>query len=168
MTDQGQNLQQQQQQAVQNAQEFYGRSIGRIKSQVQNYRSQLEQYAQQVPQGDAQAQIQEMTDSYLELEGSIDQAAQDMDVEDTMNQAAQDTQQQIMQTAQGAAQQVQDTAGQAVGQAQQAAGQAAGGDEEPRVTNAARRKAQELGVDLSTIRGTGSGGLITLNDVVGS
>ena len=65
MTDQGQNLQQQ---AVQNAQEFYGRSIGRIKSQVQNYRSQLEQYAQQVPQGDAQAQIQEMTDSYLELE----------------------------------------------------------------------------------------------------
>jgi pyruvate/2-oxoglutarate dehydrogenase complex dihydrolipoamide acyltransferase (E2) component len=79
---------------------------------------------------------------------------------------------QVGQVAQG----VQDTAGQAaqqgqqaVGQAaQQAAGQAAGGDEEPRVTNAARRKAQELGVDLSTIRGTGSGGLITLNDVVGS
>jgi pyruvate/2-oxoglutarate dehydrogenase complex dihydrolipoamide acyltransferase (E2) component len=65
---------------------------------------------------------------------------------------------------------VQDTAGQAAQQGQQAVGQATGGDgaEEPRVTNAARRKAQELGVDLSTIRGTGSGGLITLKDVVGS
>jgi pyruvate/2-oxoglutarate dehydrogenase complex dihydrolipoamide acyltransferase (E2) component len=184
-----------QQQAIQNAQNFYGQSIGRIKSQVQNYRSQLEQYSQQVPQGDAQAQIQEMIDSYTELEGSIDQAAQDMDVEDQMNQAAQDTSQQIMQTAQGAAQQVQDTAGQAAGQAQQAAGQATdqvgqaaqqgqqavgqaaqqgqqavGGDgpEEPRATNAARRKAEQLGVDLSTVKGTGSGGLITINDVVGS
>src|SRR3712207_2481373 len=122
---QGPNLQQQmQQQAIQNAQNFYGQSIGRIKSQVQNYRSQLEQYSQQIPQGDAQANIQEMIDSYTELEGSIDQAAQDMGVEDQMNQAAQDTSQQIMQTAQGAAQQVQDTAGQAVGQAQQMAGQA--------------------------------------------
>ncbi|MDQ5829869.1 MAG: E3 binding domain-containing protein [Actinomycetota bacterium] len=48
--------------------------------------------------------------------------------------------------------------------------QATGGDtaEEPKVTNAARRKAEELGVDLSTIEGTGSGGLITIKDVTGS
>jgi pyruvate/2-oxoglutarate dehydrogenase complex dihydrolipoamide acyltransferase (E2) component len=38
--------------------------------------------------------------------------------------------------------------------------------EEPRATNAARRKAEELGVDLSQIQGTGSGGLITIRDVV--
>ena len=79
---------------------------------------------------------------------------------------------------------VQDTAGQATDQAQQTAGQAtnqagqaaqqvqqaAGGDgaEGPRATNAARRRAQELGVDLSQVRGTGSGGLITIKDVVGS
>jgi pyruvate/2-oxoglutarate dehydrogenase complex dihydrolipoamide acyltransferase (E2) component len=51
----------------------------------------------------------------------------------------------------------------------QAAQQATGGEgEEPRATNAARRRAQQLGVDLSTIRGTGSGGLITIQDVVGS
>jgi pyruvate/2-oxoglutarate dehydrogenase complex dihydrolipoamide acyltransferase (E2) component len=56
-------------------------------------------------------------------------------------------------------------AGQAAQQGQQAVGQTAG---EPRATNAARRKAEQLGVDLSTIRGTGSGGLITINDVVGS
>src|SRR3712207_1782791 len=125
MTDQTPNLQQQNlQAATQNAQNFYGQSIGSLRSQVQNYRSQLEQYSQQISDGDAQAQIQEMVDSYIELESSIDQAAQDMGVEDQMNQAAEQTQQQIMQTAQGAAQQVQDTAGQAVGQAQQAAGQA--------------------------------------------
>jgi pyruvate/2-oxoglutarate dehydrogenase complex dihydrolipoamide acyltransferase (E2) component len=80
---------------------------------------------------------------------------------------------QAQDAAGGAAQQAQDTAGQAAQQGQQAVGQAAqqatGGDGgEPRATNAARRKAQELGVDLSTIRGTGSGGLITIQDVVGS
>jgi hypothetical protein len=37
--------------------------------------------------------------------------------------------------------------------------------DEPSATNAARRRAQELGVDLSTIQGTGSGGLITIRDV---
>jgi pyruvate/2-oxoglutarate dehydrogenase complex dihydrolipoamide acyltransferase (E2) component len=97
----------------------------------------------------------------------------------------------VQDTAGGAVQQVQDTAGQAAdqagqvaGQAQDAAGgavqqaqdtagqaqQAAGGDgtEEPRATNAARRKAEQLGLDLSTIQGTGSGGLITIRDVTGS
>jgi len=195
-----------QQQATQNAQNFYGQSIGSLKSQVQNYRSQLQQFSQTLPEGDAQAQIQEMVDSYIELESSIDQAAQDMGVEDQMNQAAEQTQQQIQQNLQGAAQQAQETAGQATDQAQQVAGQAtdqagqvagqaqeaaggaaqqaqdtagqaaqqgqqaAGGDgaEEPRATNAARRRARELGVDLSTLEGTGSGGLITIKDVVGS
>jgi len=77
---------------------------------------------------------------------------------------------QAQEAAGGAAQQAQDTAGQAAGQAQQATGQATGGGEaeEPRATNAARRRAKELGVDLSTIEGTGSGGLITIQDVVGS
>src|ERR671917_2735333 len=114
MTDQAPNLQQQNlQAATENAQNFYGQSIGSLKSQVQNYRSQLEQFSQQIPEGDAQAQIQEMVDSYIELESSIDQAAQDMGVEDQMNQAAEQTQQQIQQNLQGAAQQAQDAAGQA-------------------------------------------------------
>lgn len=37
-----------------------------------------------------------------------------------------------------------------------------------RVTSAAQRKAQELGVDLSRIEGSGVGGLVTLKDVVES
>jgi pyruvate/2-oxoglutarate dehydrogenase complex dihydrolipoamide acyltransferase (E2) component len=73
---------------------------------------------------------------------------------------------QVGQAAQG----VQDTAGQAAQQGQQAVGQATGGEgaEEPRVTNAAKRRAEEMGVDLSTIKGTGYGGLITIKDVTGS
>src|SRR5829696_4251882 len=87
---------------------------------------------------------------------------------------------QAQQAAGGATQQVQDTAGQVTDQAGQVAGQAqeavggltggqqGGGAEEPRATNAARRRARELGIDLSTVEGTGSGGLITIRDVVGS
>ena len=41
-------------------------------------------------------------------------------------------------------------------------------EEEPDITRAARQKAEELGVDLSQIEGTGSGGLITIRDVVRS
>ncbi|HKH37239.1 MAG TPA: E3 binding domain-containing protein [Rubrobacter sp.] len=69
------------------------------------------------------------------------------------------------QTAQDAA----DTAGQAVQQVGQAVDGAAGrngSEEEPKATNAAKRKAEELGVDLSRIQGSGAGGLITIKDVV--
>jgi len=85
---------------------------------------------------------------------------------DQAGQAAQG----VQDAAGGATQQAQETVGYAAEQAQNAAGQAAGEDEaeEPKATNAARRKAKELGVDLSTVEGTGSGGLITLKDVVGS
>ncbi len=77
---------------------------------------------------------------------------------------------QAQDAAGGATQQAQETVGYAAENAQNAPGQATGGGEaeEPRATNAARRRAKELGVDLSTIEGTGSGGLITIQDVVGS
>ena len=38
-------------------------------------------------------------------------------------------------------------------------------DGELRATTDARRKAEELGVDLSKVQGSGAGGLITLKDV---
>jgi hypothetical protein len=113
MTEQVQNGQQQTQEDryLQEALSFYGQAMGRVKSQVQNYREQLEQYSQQLPDGDAQAQIQEMIDSYSEIEGSMDQATQDAGVEDVMSQAVEQTQQQMQEVAQGATQQVQDTVG---------------------------------------------------------
>lgn len=41
-----------------------------------------------------------------------------------------------------------------------------GQEPEPQATNAALRKAEELGVDLSRIEGTGANGLITVRDIV--
>lgn len=65
------------------------------------------------------------------------------------------------QAAQGA-----DGATEAAGQAVDGAAGRNGSEEEPKATNAARRKAEELGVDLSNIEGSGAGGLITIKDVV--
>jgi pyruvate/2-oxoglutarate dehydrogenase complex dihydrolipoamide acyltransferase (E2) component len=58
--------------------------------------------------------------------------------------------------------------GEATESAEEAAGSdgAGGEQEQPRVTNAAKRKAEELGVDLNEIQGTGAEGLITVRDVV--
>lgn len=64
----------------------------------------------------------------------------------------------------------QDAAGGAVQQADGAVkGVAAqNGSEGPKATNAARRKAEELGVDLSQLEGSGAGGLVTIKDVTKS
>ena len=169
MSPQGQNLQQQvQQQATQSAQNFYGQSVGGLKSQVQNYREQLEQFTHQLPEGDATAQVQEMIDSYTELEGSMDQAAQDADVEEAAKEAAQQTNQQMQQFAQETAQQAEDAsqngaAGQVQGQVQQEQQ-----EEPPNATQAAENKARETGVDLSQVEGSGAQGRITVRDVIGA
>jgi pyruvate/2-oxoglutarate dehydrogenase complex dihydrolipoamide acyltransferase (E2) component len=94
-----------------------------------------------------------------QLAGVTDQAGQvARGVQDTVGQAT-------------------DAVGQTVGQADgtvdqatQQAGSVAGGDgdEGPKATSAARRKAGELGLDLSQIQGSGAGGLITIRDVVQS
>lgn len=63
-----------------------------------------------------------------------------------------------------------DAAGDADGTVQDAAeavqGAAGNGSGEVNATNAAQRKAEEMGVDLSQIEGSGAGGLITIRDVV--
>ena len=100
-----QNLVQQiQEQTIKSAQDFYGESLGRIKSQLQGDRSQLESLAEQIPDEEAQAQIQEMADSYTVIEESFDKAGQ-------------------------ALKQAQEAVGQVAGQAEEAAG-AVTGDED--------------------------------------
>jgi pyruvate/2-oxoglutarate dehydrogenase complex dihydrolipoamide acyltransferase (E2) component len=85
--------------------------------------------------------------------------------------------QQAAGTAEQATGQATDAVGQAVAQADgavdqatQQAGDIAGGngDEGPKATNAAKRKAEDLGLDLSQIQGSGAGGIITIRDVVQS
>ncbi len=113
-----------------------------------------------VEAAEAMAEAAGEEESEVSEDGAAGEAAQG--AQDAAGQAVQ----QAQDAAGGATQQAQDAAGQAAGQAQQAAG--GDGAEEPRATNAARRRARELGVDLSTLEGTGSGGLITIQDVVGS
>ncbi|MDQ3377257.1 MAG: DUF2382 domain-containing protein, partial [Actinomycetota bacterium] len=72
----------------------------------------------------------------------------------------------------GAVRQARDTAGQATRRDDQAAKQGGGqqqggGGQEPDATDAARQKAQEVGVDLSQVEGSGAQGQITVNDVKG-
>jgi pyruvate/2-oxoglutarate dehydrogenase complex dihydrolipoamide acyltransferase (E2) component len=55
------------------------------------------------------------------------------------------------------AEQTSDAVDQAVGQAAEDGG--------PRATSAAKRKAEELGIDLAQVKGSGAGGLITIRDV---
>ena len=73
-----------QEQTIKSAQDFYGESLGRINSQLQGNRSQLESLAEQMPDEEAQAQIQEMADSYTVIEESFDKAVQDLGVEDAV------------------------------------------------------------------------------------
>ena len=121
--------------------------------------------------GQAQQVVGQATDQAGQVAGQAQEAAGGavQQAQDTAGQAAQqaqDTAGQVTDQAQQVAGQAQDAAGQAAGQAQQAAG--GDGAEEPRATKAARRRAEQLGLDLSTIQGTGSGGLITIRDVTGS
>ncbi len=123
------------------------------------------------PLGGVTDQVGQVAGQAQDAAGQATQQVQDTagQVTDQAGQAAGQAQQvagQATDQAGQVAQQAQDTAGQAAQQGQQAAG--GGGAEEPRATNAARRRAQELGVDLSQIQGTGAGGLITIRDVTGS
>ena len=69
----------------------------------------------------------------------------------------------VTSLAQGSGQEAAQKADGAAGQAAGTAGEDGSG--EPKATNAAKRKAEELGVDLSQIQGSGAGGLITIKDV---
>jgi pyruvate/2-oxoglutarate dehydrogenase complex dihydrolipoamide acyltransferase (E2) component len=166
--------------AVQGAQDAAGQATdqaGQVVGKAQDAAGGAAQQAKDTA-GQATAQagqaVRGVQDTVGGLTGGQQQGGGPLgEVTDQVGQAAQG----VQDTAQQAAGQATDQAGQVAGQAQDAAGgaaqqaqDAAGGDggEEPKVTNAARRKAQELGVDLSTVKGTGSGGLITLKDVTSS
>jgi len=163
-------------QAAQEAQD----TAGDTAQQVQDAAGQAAGQAQETAEGAAQ-QAQEAAGQATDQAGQAVQGAREAagqvtdqatgvlgGVTDQVGQAAQG----VQDTAGQATQQAQETAGQATQQAQDAAGQvteqAAGEDEEPKATNAAKRKAEALGVDLSEVQGSGAGGLITISDVTGS
>jgi pyruvate/2-oxoglutarate dehydrogenase complex dihydrolipoamide acyltransferase (E2) component len=109
----------------------------------------------------AQRRAEEMGVDLSQIEGTGSGGL--ITVKDVTSMAG-EAQEQATDTAQQAAGQVQETADGAAGQVQEAAG--GDGSGEQKATNAARRKAEELGIDLSQIQGSGAGGLITIKDVV--
>src|SRR5215212_5130617 len=135
MSEDTQNAQQSQDQALQEARDFFGQSMGRILGQMESDNAQLQSYMQQLPQ-DGQNQVQQMTDSYNQFAGTITQAAQDAGVQDSVLQSAQQARQNAdqasgqgptdvaAQQAQQVTEQAQDTVGQATDQAGQVADQA--------------------------------------------
>jgi len=149
-----QNLGQQiQEQVLKSAQDFYGNSLGSLKSHLQNDHFQLKEMLEQIPdsQQDARAQLEALLASYEALQSSLDEFAQQHGVEGAVNQAAQQTHEsvgqeeeasdQAQQTVGQAAQGVQDTAGDAAGEAQDVAG---GGDMTEKEHEAAEEAAGEV------------------------
>ncbi len=126
MTEDAQNLTRRvQDQTVDSARDFFGASLGRLKDRLRDDRSQLEDLAEQLRQEEARARIQELVDSYSAIEGSIEEAARDTGLENTVDETAphaHDAEEHdpVEQAAQDA---VAGTVGRAAGAAGQAAGQ---------------------------------------------
>ena len=81
-------------QTLKSAQDFYGDSLGSLKGQLVDDRSQLQDLLDQLPesQWDARARLQEMVESYETIGNSLDDVAQQQGVRDTVDQAAEQAQ----------------------------------------------------------------------------
>ena len=123
LTEQGQDLVQQiQEQVQQTAENFFGDSLGAIKNQLATQRSQFQEIIDMLPesQEEGRAQLEQLLNSYEELENSLDEVAQEQGLQDAVNEAAQ----QAQEAAGQATEQAQETAEQSTEQAQEGAEQA--------------------------------------------
>jgi pyruvate/2-oxoglutarate dehydrogenase complex dihydrolipoamide acyltransferase (E2) component len=171
-----------QQQTMQLAQDFFDDSVEEIKDQIKESRSTLEKLPDQIPGGreeSFQMLFQELMDNYAAVEQALDEAKKNvsnLDTEGLVQQAELDATDaarreareldvdltQIEGTGSGGRITVDDVK-KAAEATQEEAGEVA--EEAPKASEAARRKAEELGLDLSQIEGSGSNGLITVKDV---
>jgi hypothetical protein len=99
-------IQEIQEQIVQSAQDFYSNSLGQLKSQLENDRSDLENLLEQLPESQeiVRSQIQELVDSYENIENALDEAAEGQGVDEAVSEAMQ----QAQYTAEQATDQAQD------------------------------------------------------------
>lgn len=165
---------------------FFRDTVETLKQQVQSDRETLESLAEQVPGGQEEpfrTVIRELSGAYEQIERSLDEANDAVakvgvsrrtgidseGSEDTAEEAEQAgdvaVEDAVENVDEGAEDNGEGVAEQAEGTAEEANEQAQNGT---RATAAAKRRAEELGVDLSSIGGTGAGGLITTKDVVGA
>jgi hypothetical protein len=115
-----------QEQTVRSARDFYGDSLGRLEGMLQGDQAQLEDLAEQLPEGDAQAWIQDMVGSYSKIEESLHRAARDVGAEDAVGEAARQAQEAAAGEPERAARGARDAAGAAAGRVTGAVGQASG------------------------------------------
>jgi pyruvate/2-oxoglutarate dehydrogenase complex dihydrolipoamide acyltransferase (E2) component len=169
-----------QQQTMQLAQSFFDDSAEEMKQRMKENREILEKLPDQIPGGEEesfQMLFQELMDNYKAVEQALNEARQNvanLDTESLMRQgeieatdaARREARErgvdltQIEGSGSGGRITVVDVVEFAEEQAEEE-----GAEQEPKASDAARRRAEELGVDLSQIEGTGSGGLITAKDV---
>jgi pyruvate/2-oxoglutarate dehydrogenase complex dihydrolipoamide acyltransferase (E2) component len=118
-----------QRQTMELAQEYFGDSVEALKQQIKDNRATLEGLPEQVPGGQEEAfqgLFQELMVNYASVEESLNEAKKnvaDLDPEQIRRQG------------------------------------------EINATDAARRDARELGIDLTLIEGSGSDGRVTVDDV---
>lgn len=169
-----------QQQTMELAQEYFGDSVQALKQQIKDNRATLQDLPQQIPGGREEAfqmLFQELMDNFAMIEDSLDEAEK--------NVANLDTEQLRRQGEVDASDAARREARELGVDLTEVEGTGSGGrviiddvkilaeeededseeEEEPKASDAAKRKAEELSVDLSQVTGSGSGGLITVNDV---
>jgi pyruvate/2-oxoglutarate dehydrogenase complex dihydrolipoamide acyltransferase (E2) component len=169
-----------QQQTMQLAQDFFDDSAEEMKQRIKENRQTLEKLPDQIPGGEEesfQMLFQELMDNYGAIEEALSEARKNvanLDTESLVRQGEVEATDAARREArergvdltqiEGSGSGGRITVVDVVEFAEQQAGEE-GAEQEPRVSDAARRRAEELGLDLSQIEGTGSGGLITVKDV---
>lgn len=121
------------------AREYFDGSVRELGRQVDGHRAVLDDMPDRAPGGREEpfrVLSQELADNYARIRECLGAAQRNVADLDTERPAA----------------------GRAEGSEE---GEAAG----PEASDAAKREAEKLGVDLSRVEGTGPGGLITINDV---
>jgi pyruvate/2-oxoglutarate dehydrogenase complex dihydrolipoamide acyltransferase (E2) component len=175
-----------QQQTMKLAQDYFGDSVEELKRQIEESRTTLEGLPDQIPGGQEesfQMLFQELMDNYAAVENSLNEAQENvsnLDTERLRKQGEIDATDAARREAKERGLDLTQIEGTGtdgritlddVKKAAEAAeeDEATGQEEEPRqdlkASEAARRKAEELGIDLSQVEGTGSGGLVTVKDV---
>ena len=169
-----------QQQTMRLAQDYFGDSVEELKQQIRESRATLEGLPDQIPGGQEesfQMLFQELMDNYAAIENSLNEARNNvanLDTERLRKQGEVDATDAARREARERGLDLTQIEGTGtdgritvddVKRAAEAAEEREGTGQELRASEAAKRRAEELGVDLSQVEGTGSGGLVTVKDV---
>ena len=169
-----------QQQTMKLGQDYFGDSVEELKQQIKECRTTLEGLPDQIPGGQEesfQMLFQELMDNYAAIESSLNEARENvanLDTERLRKQGEIDATDAARREARERGLDLTQIEGTGtdgritvddVKKAAEAAEVSEGTGQDLKASEAARRRAEELGIDLSQVEGTGSGGLVTVKDV---